>query len=397
MKYIILLGDGMADFPIQELGNKTPLQHCFNPNMNYLAREGKVGKLQTIYKDLPVGSIVANMALLGYDPYKHYPNGRASFEALAQGISLRENDIAFRCNLISIDESENIKDFTSGNISDSHAKNLITNLSHTNSNIEVFSGQSYRNLLIYKNAGIDPAELSTFEPHCNHGTNIHDILPKGKSEKAQKIASEISDFMLESIGSIKKANEYFNTNADMIWLWSPSSNPCLPNFKDKYGKTGAIVAAMDFLKGIGVSGQMEFKDIPGANGYIDTNYDGKLAAAKELITTNDFVYIHLNGPDEEGHNKDIAKKCEAIENIDHKILGPLILFMKENYGDEFRIAVLPDHITALRDGHHYTDFVPYLMYGKGIQADHFDRYDEFIGDDTKADVSLEFLNQLFSD
>jgi len=369
MKYIIVLADGMADFKVPELGNKTPMEYAYCPNMNYLARNGQVGRMKTIYENLPVGSIVANMAILGFNPYKYYPQGRASFEALAQGIQLNKNDMALRCNLISINEGLRITDFTSGNISDGHAKNIVSHLKINNHSFRIFPGQSYRNLLILRDISIHPNELKFFEPHCNIGRSIHEILPKALSEKSKPLADELSDFMLDTISQIKELNKRFKTKADMIWFWSPSSMPNLPSFAEKFKINGSIVAAMDFLKGIGVSAQMDFEDIPDTNGYIDTNYENKLSYAKKMLLDNDLVYIHINAPDEEGHNRNPHLKAKSIEYIDNRILGPLMIHLREQYQDDFRIAVLPDHYTAVKDGQHYGIDVPFLLYGKDILPD----------------------------
>lgn len=398
MKNVVILGDGMSDFEVPELQNKTPLEYGYLPNMNYLAQNGQVGMMKTIYEDLPVGSIVANMAILGFDPYKYYPNGRASFEALAQGIHLKSNDIAFRCNLISLDENLCISDFTSGNISDGDAKSIITKLDLEDYDVEIFPGQSYRNLIIIRNTDVNVTDIESFEPHCNIKTNINQILPNGKTPEANKLIEKLRSIMLSSIDQIGKLNEQFETKADMIWLWSPSSYPSLPSFYEVFGKKGAIVAAMDFLKGIGVSSGMRFEDIPDVNGYIDTSYANKLKYAKYFLEHNDFVYVHINAPDEEGHNKDPYKKVEAMENIDHEIIGPLVRHMRDKYGDDFRVAVFPDHYTAVKDGHHCTNDIPFLVYGKGIEKDEINTYSEKSGATSLLHLkSTDFLKFFFNE
>jgi 2,3-bisphosphoglycerate-independent phosphoglycerate mutase len=377
MKYIIVIADGMADFPVESLDNKTPMEYAYAPNMNYLAKHGQIGLMKTIFEQLPVGSIVANLGILSYDPHAYHPHGRASFEALAQGISINSNDIAFRCNLISLSpDKKKITDFTAGNISDGHAKNIISHMKLTNKNIELIPGQSYRGLLIYRNANISPAAIKTHEPHCNIGSSIDTIMPSGKTAEGADLAKTISTFLSDSIEQINQLNLYFKTKADMLWVWSPSSKPELPNFYDKFNLSGAIVASMDFLKGIGASAQMHFEDIPDTNGYIDTNYRNKLTYAKRFIDAHDLVYIHVNAPDEEGHKKDPFGKVKAIEHIDNQIIGPLVLHLREKYANDFRIAVLPDHYTAVKDGHHYAFDVPFLIYGKDIPRDEFVEFSE---------------------
>ena len=396
MKYIIIIPDGMADFPIPELGNKTPMEYAYIPNMHYLAKNGVVGKMQTSFENLPVGSIVANMSILGFNPYKYYPNGRASFEALAQGISLNEKDIAFRCNLISLDDKGKITDFTADNISDGNAKNIVSHYKTNNKNIKIFPGQSYRNILIYRNANVKSEEIKTFEPHMNVGENYEEKLPEGKSENSTLIAKELTEQIQQSKIQLEKLNKYHKTKGDMFWIWSPSSAPTLPNFFDRYKITGTIVAAMDFLKGIGVSSNMNFEDIPDTNGYLDTNYDNKLKYAIKALETDDFVYIHINAPDEEGHSKNAKNKVKAIENIDNKIVAPLMLHLREKYEDNFRIAIMPDHYTAVKDGKHYDFDVPFLIYGKNITTDSSTEFTEkeAKNKDSKV-IAYEFLKKHF--
>lgn len=376
MKHIIVICDGMADFKLEELGNKTPLEYAYAPNMNYLAKNGQVAMMKTIFEGLPVGSIVANMGIMGFDPNKYHPNGRASFEALAQGISVHENDIVFRCNLISLDSEQRISDFTSGNISDGQAKSIITNLDFAYDNIEIFPGQSYRNLLVFRNVNVPAEEIITHEPHRNRDGLIEHLFPEAKTERAKPIVEILTQMMKASIKQIEAHNEQFNTKASMIWPWSPSDKPNLPNFYKSYKKKAAIVAAMDFLKGMGVSAQMHFEDIPGATGYIDTSYENKLSFTKDFLKENDLVYVHINSTDEEGHNRNVRGKIQAIEDIDHRFLGPLLLHLRKEYGDEFKLALLPDHITAVHDGHHYTDDIPYLVYGKNVKPDASIEYTE---------------------
>jgi len=395
MKYVIVLCDGMADFPIPILENKTPLEYAYIPNMHFLAKNGQVGKMKTIFENLPIESAVANMGILGYEPSVYYPNGRASFEALAQGIAIGDNNLAFRCNLISLNHDK-IKDFTSANISDGHAKNLISHFKINNADIKIFPGQSYRNLLIVRNTDVCPKDIITSPPHMNIKKSIKDILPQGRTPESKKLAKILSELMLDSINQLSSLNKYYKTEGDMFWLWSPSSTPSLPNFYEKYNLSGSIVAALDFLKGIGAAANMNFEDVPDTNGYIDTSYENKLKYAIKSLETNDFVYIHINAPDEEGHNRNALNKVKSIENIDHKILGPLILNLREQYGNNFRLAILPDHYTAVKDGKHYGFDVPFLVYGKDIQSDKLNEFTEKEAAKSKFNIiSYNFLNYFF--
>ena len=376
-KFLIIIGDGMGDLPIPALDNRTPLEAARTPHLDEIAKNGRVGLMQTIYPNLPIGSIVANMGILGFNPYEYYPNGRASFEALAKGISLKDNDLAFRCNLISLD-GERIKDFTAGNISDGEAGAMLTRLQvpHNEFEIGVFPGMSYRNLLIIRDAAISADEIVCFEPHMNIGQEIHDILPHGRSDRARRAVPYLRQLLLDSIPQFKKLNEKFHTKADMIWLWSPSAPPVLPDIKEKFGITGGIVCGMDFLKGIGLACSMQIEHIPGANAYIDTNYAGKLETAKKFLQQVDLVYVHINAPDEEAHKRDVGGKIKSIELIDREIMGPLLHYCQQHWPEAFRVMVLPDHYTLLSDGRHTAHHVPVALYGAGIVADTTTRLSE---------------------
>ncbi len=367
----------MGDKPVSELRGHTPLEAAKTPHLDRIVKQGMLGEMQTIFPNLPVGSIVANMGIMGFDPYEYYPYGRASFEALAQGIRLRENDLAFRCNLISLD-GEKISDFTAGLISDGDAVTMLTRLhiEEDELEIEVYPGMSYRNLLIVRNAGINADEIVCFEPHMNIGEEIHDILPHGRSDRARKFIPALRKILLDSIVRFRELNKRYHTRADMIWLWSPSAPPKMPDLLEKYQITGGIVCGMDFLKGIGLAAGMRIEHIPGTNAYIDTNYSGKLETAKKFLHLDDFVYVHINAPDEEAHQRDVAGKVRSIELIDSEIIGPLLAYCEEHWPDDFRIMVLPDHYTLLSDGTHTTDFVPVAVMGKGIAQDDSTRLSE---------------------
>lgn len=377
MKYLIVVGDGMGDRPVPELDNRTPLEAARTPNIDRIARMGRVGLMQTIFPNLPIGSIVANMGIMGFDPYEYYPHGRASFEALAKGIVLEPDDLAFRCNLISLNGTR-IKDFTAGMISDGDALTMLTHLrvDRDSFEIEIYPGMSYRNLLIIRDAGIPADEIVCFEPHMNIGEEIHDILPHGRSARARKFIPVLRKIMLDSIEQFRELNKRFHTKADMIWLWSPSAPPALPDMLQTYGVTGGVVCGMDFLKGIGLAAGLRIEHIPGANAYIDTNYAGKLEVAKRFLQEHDFVYVHINAPDEEAHQRDVEGKIRSIELIDEKIVGPLLEFCQSHWPGNFRIMVLPDHYTLLSDGTHTADRVPVAIAGKGIQPNDADRLTE---------------------
>lgn len=377
MKYLVIVGDGMGDLPIPELNNLTPLEKAKTPNLDKISQKGSVGLMKTIFPNLPVGSIVGNMGIMGFNPYEFYPHGRASFEALAQGITLNEGDIAFRCNLISL-EGEKIRDFTAESIDDGDALSMLTHLKiqQNEFEIEIYPGMSYRNLLIVRNAGIEADEVTCFEPHMNIGEEIHDILPHGRTKQSRQIIPILRNLLIDSISQFKELNKRYKTKADMIWLWSPSSHPVMPDIFDTYKITGGIVCGMDFLKGIGLAAGMRTIHIPGANAYINTNYKGKRETAINFFEKDDLVYVHVNGPDEEGHKKNPTGKVKAIELLDQEIIGPIYEHCNEKFGEEFRVMILPDHYTLCKDGKHTNHDIPVVIAGKGIATNKAQRLTE---------------------
>ena len=374
-RYVVVLIDGAADLPIPELDNRTPLEAANIPNIDYLAKNGKTGLMQTMYLGLPLGSIVANLGILGYNPLRYYPNGRASFEALAKGIYLDNNDIAFRCNLLSLKDGR-ISDFTANNITNLNAHRIIDNIKIPDDKIKLSPGQSYRNLLILKNTKFNSSEIKAFEPHMNVGKEIKDLLLKGTTEESKKTAEYLNNFMLDTIKQLKVLNKKYNSGADMLFLWSPSSVPTLSSFHRKFGIDGAIVAGLDFLKGIGIAARMAVKNTKGSTGYSNTDLKEKLRDAKNHLIHNDFVFIHINAPDEESHNRNVKKKVKIIEKIDKEIVGPILEYLEDKFGSNYRIALLPDHYTYLEDGKHGDKPVPYLLYGKGIKRDKVKEFSE---------------------
>lgn len=369
MKRVIVVGDGMGDLPVEALGGRTPLEAASTPGFDRIARAGRVDRLQTIYRNLPIGSIVANLGILGYDPYENYPSGRASFEALGQGVRVGPGDLAFRCNLISL-AGERIHDFTAGNIDDATARAVLADLTLDFSGLEVelYAGMSYRNLLIVRGAAISAEEVVCYEPHTSIGEEISALLPQGRTRAARALLRPLRRALIDSIAQLTAINRKRDSKADMIWLWSPSSPPVLPDFHARHGATGAVVCAMDFLKGIGLAAGLETRHIPGANAYIDTNYRGKLEATFEYLERHDFLFLHVNAPDEEAHKRDVEGKVRSIELLDREIVSPLLDRLEDRYGGDFRIAILPDHYTLVSDGTHGAQPVPVAWAGRGIVA-----------------------------
>ncbi|MBN1896576.1 MAG: 2,3-bisphosphoglycerate-independent phosphoglycerate mutase [Candidatus Aenigmarchaeota archaeon] len=373
MKYVVIIPDGACDFPQKSLDGKTPLEAAKTPNMDFIAKNGQTGLMQTSFHNLPIGSIVANMGILGYNPLEYYPNGRASFEALAQGIELKKNDIVFRCNLISVKKGR-IVDFTSNMISDYLGRKIIESIK-TDSGFELYPGQSYRNLLILRNAKFRASDIICFEPHMNIGEKVNERLPVGTTFDSIEYAKKLNKFILDSVKQLTSMNEKYATSADMLWPWSPSHKPSIPSFEEKYGMKGGIVAGLDFMRGIGMAAAMEAEEIPGTTGYIDTDLKAKLNTAERMLEKMDFVFIHVNAPDEESHAQNTNKKIKSIENIDKEIVGPIIKFL-ESTKEDFRIAIIVDHYTLLNDKTHNNKSVPFAIYGAGIKRNGSESYTE---------------------
>ncbi|MBN2406683.1 MAG: 2,3-bisphosphoglycerate-independent phosphoglycerate mutase [Elusimicrobia bacterium] len=374
-KHVVIIIDGAADMPQEKLGNRTPLEAADIPSIDKLAREGKTGLMRTMYPGLPVGSIVANMGMLGYNPLRYYPNGRASFEALAQDIFMDEGDIAFRCNLVSVSDGI-LRDFTAKNIDYDKGKKIIEGLDIPGEDIEIYPGQGYRNLFILRNAGINAGEISSSEPHMNIGKPVRELLLKGKTPSAEKISGKLNEYIMKSAEKIKAMNRSMGTKADMIFLWSPSSEPRLPSFRGRYGVDGAVIAGLDFMRGIAIAARMEAKKIHGATGHSDTNIAEKLRHTINALKYNDFIYLHLNAPDEESHSGNLEGKIRIIEKIDREVVKPLKKYLDDNYAGKYRMTILPDHYTLLENGEHSDKLVPYLVYGEGIKKDDVKSFSE---------------------
>jgi 2,3-bisphosphoglycerate-independent phosphoglycerate mutase len=368
LKHVIVLIDGAADSPQSKLNGKTPLEYANKPEMDSIAKEGRCGLMKTMLNGLPVGSIVANMGILGYNPMRYYPNGRASFEALAKGITLSENDIAFRCNIISI-KNGMLTDFTAENISDEYAQELIGKVAAEFPEIEIYPGQSYRNLLILRDVGIAASEIKCFEPHMNVGRRLMDLQNEALTDDAVKTTKLLNEFLNKSYEIIQSVKRHPNDKADGLFIWSPSSAPRLPSLHKKFGVDGAMVGAMDFLHGMAKASRMEYKRIPGATGYADTDLSAKLEATKDYLKNNEFIFLHINGADEESHSRNLDGKVKFIERVDEELVGPLRKHLDDNYEGKYRIAIMPDHYTYVDSGKHDDKHVPYVVSGYEIDQD----------------------------
>lgn len=367
MKYVILLCDGMADYPIEKLGNKTPLQAAKTPNMDKLAKTSTIGLVKTVADNLKPGSDVANLSVLGYDPEQYY-TGRSPLEAGSIGIEMLSTDVSLRCNLVTVSaeanyEDKTLVDYCAGDISTSEARELISYLAENFNDEEftLYSGVSYRHCLIWRNGTLDLGTLTP--PHDITGRCIKEYIPTHEnSEKLYALMKKSYELLKNHPINIERIKNGHRP-ANSIWLWGEGVKANLDPFKQKYGVTGSMISAVDLLKGIGKFAEMNVVFVEGATGYIDTNFSGKAEAAlDELKKGQELVYIHVEAPDECGHRNEVENKVKSLELIDELILGPVIEGL-ENYLD-YRIMILPDHATPLSLKTHTNDPVPFLIYDR---------------------------------
>ena len=365
MKYIVLLCDGMADYPIEALQNKTPLEFAKTPAMDSIAPFSEIGLAKTVPCGMSPGSDVANLSVIGYNPADYY-TGRSPLEAANMGIHLGDNDVAMRCNLVTLsDEADFTKktmvDYCAGDISTAEAKELIASVQEK-MGTDVFSfyaGVSYRHCLVWKNGTVEIGTLTP--PHDISGKVIGEYLNKNEIAKPLIAMMEASEQVLKNHPVNLKRIAEGKRPATNIWLWGQGSKPQLPDFTQKTGLKGTVISAVDLLKGIARCSNMQVIDVEGATGYIDTNFDGKANAAIEALKQGqDYVYIHVEAPDECGHRGEMENKVKSLEIIDQKILKPILQQVKEM--DDFTLLIMPDHPTPLSIMTHCSEPVPYLLY-----------------------------------
>jgi 2,3-bisphosphoglycerate-independent phosphoglycerate mutase len=379
MKYILIVGDGMADYPIPELHNKTPLQVAHKPNMDAIAAKGRNGLLKTVPNGMTPASDVAILSVLGFSPKKFY-TGRGAFEAAARGIQLNERDVAFRCNLIT-EKNGILADYSAGHITSRESHQLMAAIKKAcekPAKIEFYSGLDYRHFLILRNTPL-ALQVECTPPHDALGAEIASILPKAQSPEAEETANLLKEAIRRSKDVLAShpvniARQKSGKNpGNMIWPWGGGEKPSMPSFKEKYGLQAAVISAVDLVKGIGVYTGMNVIDVPGATGREDTNYEGKADAALKALEDNDLVFVHVEAPDEAGHVKDYKLKVETIEDLDRRLLGRILKGVKQPYA----IAVLPDHPTPIKIGTHVKDPVPFAIQSPRLEADSVQRFDEF--------------------
>ncbi|HLN45405.1 MAG: cofactor-independent phosphoglycerate mutase [Chloroflexota bacterium] len=378
MKYVLVVGDGMADYPVPELNGKTPLQVAFKPNMDSIAANGRSGLLKTVPNGMNSGSDTAILSVLGYEPDRLLV-GRGALEAAARGIKLRKNDVAFRCNLIT-EENGLLMDYSAGHITTKEAEPLIAAVQKAfgkPGEIEFFSGLDYRHFLVMHNFPSSKL-IECWPPHDVTGAEINSVLPKSKSEKVDKQTLVLRKMILESKMILQNhpiniaRRKAGKRPGNMIWFWGGGEEPLMKTFKEKYGLKAGVVSAVDLVKGIGIYAGMQVINVPGATGMYDTNFEGKAKAALEALEENDLVFLHVEAPDEAGHERDYIKKVKAIEDLDNRMLGKLLKGLKQPYA----IAVLPDHPTPITVGTHTRDPVPFAIQSPFLTADCTKKFDE---------------------
>ncbi|MFA5093374.1 MAG: cofactor-independent phosphoglycerate mutase [Candidatus Omnitrophota bacterium] len=374
-KYIVLVADGMADYPIEELGMRTPLEAARTPNMDFIAQNGMLGQAKTIPDKMTPASDVANLSIIGYDPRKYY-SGRAPLEAANLGIELEDDDVAFRCNLITA-TGDILLDYSAGHIKSKESEKLIKFLDQKlgTNKIRFFPGISYRHLvLIKRGAELNLQNLKCLPPHDIIGQSIKRNLPKGDNANVIIELMEDSRQLLESQEINLVRLDLKENPANMIWLWGQGKKPSIPKFIDKFGLTGSVISAVDLIKGLGRILGLDVINVPGATGYYDTDYLGKANAAIKSLKDKDFVFVHVEAPDEAGHNGDLREKITAIERFDQLIVGTILEYCKTI--EDFKILVLPDHATPIALRTHTAESIPFVIYGQGTPAKNFKQYSE---------------------
>lgn len=370
MKYLVLLCDGMADYPSDVLGGSTPMKLAKKPNIDYCASKGEVGLVKTVADGFKPGSDVANLSVMGYDPRLYY-TGRSPLEAASIGVEMSDGDIATRTNLVTLSEDEpyenkTIIDYCADDISSAEARILIDfieqNLSEDD--LHFYFGVSYRHCLLYKNGEGDNFELTP--PHDITGKVITNYLPK--NERFLALMKKSYELLNDHPVNVERRKKGLRP-ANSIWLWGSGSRSNMPSFKEKFCLDAAVISAVDLIKGIGVLTKMQVCEVEGATGYIDTNFEGKANAAIEAFKNGrELIYLHVEAPDECGHRFEAQNKVRAIELIDEKILGPVKEYL-DSTGEDYKILILPDHATPLILKTHVSDPVPYVLYKKSEEKE----------------------------
>jgi len=378
MKYILVVGDGMADNPVPQLGGKTPLQAAYKPNMDSIAAQGQSGLIKTVPDELIPGSDAAICSLMGYNP-SIYCTGRGPLEAPSRSIKLGKNDAAYRCNLVT-EANGAILDYCSGHITTDEGYELMEAVEKElgkQGKIEFYSGCGYRHFLILRDF-LHPGLIECVPPHDAIGVKVADILPKAKVPEAQKDAQMLRDLIVRSREILRNhpvnvAREKAGKRpGNLIWPWGGGKKPSMPTLKKKFDLKGAVISAVDLVKGIGTYAGMEVIEVPGATGLWDTNYEGKADAALKALQSVDLVFVHVEAPDEAGHAKDYKLKVKTIEDLDKRLLGRLLSGLKAPY----TISISPDHPTPIATGTHSRNPVPFAIKSPSLKPDGVKKFDE---------------------
>jgi 2,3-bisphosphoglycerate-independent phosphoglycerate mutase len=380
MKYLIILADGAADFPIQKLGNKTPLMLANIPNINALCTKSRTGRLLTVPPDMHPGSEIANLGVLGYD-VKEVFEGRGVLEAASMGIDIKPGEMAMRCNLICI-ENGKIKNHSAGHISNEESHILIDALNQTlaTESLTFYPGVSYRHLLVLEDGNKD---INCTPPHDVPGADYKDVLIKSKTKEAEPTAELLNNLIIKSQELLKdhpiniKRKKEGKDQANSIWPWSPGYKPKMKTFKELYGiNKGSVIAAVDLIMGIGRLAGLEVIHVNGATGLYNTNYEGKAHAVVEALKTSDFVFLHIEASDEAGHEGDIDLKIKTLEYLDQRVIK-YIIEETSKMNEPVSIALLPDHPTPCETRIHTGDPVPFMIYNPTLEPDNIMEYNEF--------------------
>jgi 2,3-bisphosphoglycerate-independent phosphoglycerate mutase len=377
MKHIILIADGAAGYPVDELGGRTCLQSARKPLIDSLAEKGRCGLLRTIPENFSTGSAVANLSILGYEPLKYF-HGRGVLEAAAMGISLEDRDIALRCNIICA-ENGKIKNHSAGHISSSEAALLIKTLNSrlANEEINFYPGVSYRHLLVLKNRFSSLIEC--YPPHDNLEKPINDILVYPKEKKGEETAAFLNNLIMKSKEILENhpvnlhREKQGKDKANMIWPWSAGRKPHMKTFNERFGIKGAVITAVDLIKGLGIYCGFDVIPLKRATGLYNTDYEEKAASCIQALKTHDFVYVHVEAPDEAGHAGDFKLKIKCIEDFDRRLVKNI---MKKIDMDDTAVAILPDHPTPVMTRAHAADPVPFIIYKPGVAGDGVKKFDE---------------------
>ena len=376
MKYIVLLGDGMSDKKLDELGGKTPLQVAKTPNMDFMAKRGKLGLARTVPDGYSPGSDVANLSVFGYDPRTCY-TGRSPLEAASIGVELGPQDVAFRLNLVNLQPQGGrlfMKDYSAGHITDEEGRELIEALEKDfgDQEFQFYPGVGYRHLMVWRN-GLDRMTLTP--PHDITGQEVFEYLPQGEGADRLLFLMNASQMLFYNHPQYKKRSAENKLPANSIWLWGHGKAPKMERFQAKFGLSGAVISAVDLIRGIGVYAGLEIIKVPGATGYVDTNYLGKAEAALKALERLDYVYLHVEAPDEASHSGNLPDKIRSIESFDELVVGTVLEGIKK-FGD-YRILCTPDHPTPIKLMTHTAAPVPFILYsGETGPEAKLDGYDE---------------------